>query len=40
MKRLVIGIAGASGVIYVVSLIEVLHDVPNVETHLVLSDAA
>ena len=40
MKRLVIGIAGASGVIYAVRLLEVLHDVPNVETHLVLSDAA
>ena len=40
MKRLVIGIAGASGVIYAVRLLEVLHDVPNVETHLILSDAA
>jgi len=40
MKRLVIGIAGASGVIYAVRLLEVLHDVANVETHLVLSDAA
>ena len=40
MKRLVIGIAGASGVIYAVRLLEVLNDVPNVETHLVLSDAA
>ena len=40
MNRLVIGIAGASGVIYAVRLLEVLHDVPNVETHLVLSDAA
>ena len=40
MKRLVIGIAGASGVIYAVRLLEVLHDVPNVETHLVVSDAA
>jgi len=40
MRRLVIGIAGASGVIYAVRLLEVLHDVKNVETHLVLSDAA
>ena len=40
MKRLVIGISGASGVIYAVRLLEVLHDVPNVETHLVLSEAA
>ena len=40
MKRLVIGIAGASGVIYAVRLLEVLYDVPNVETHLILSDAA
>ena len=40
MKRFVNGIAGASGVIYAVRLLEVLQDVPNVETHLVLSDAA
>lgn len=40
MKRLVIGITGASGVIYAVRLLEVLHNVPNVETHLILSDSA
>lgn len=39
-QRLVIGISGASGVIYGIRLLEVLRDVPGVETHLVLSNAA
>jgi 4-hydroxy-3-polyprenylbenzoate decarboxylase len=39
-KRLTIGISGASGVIYGIRLLEVLKDVPEVETHLVLSNAA
>jgi 4-hydroxy-3-polyprenylbenzoate decarboxylase len=39
-KRLTIGISGASGVIYGIRLLEVLQDVPEVETHLVLSNAA
>ncbi len=37
-KRLVVGIAGASGVIYGVRLLEHLRD-SNVETHLILSEA-
>ena len=37
MKRYAIGITGASGVIYGVRLLQVLRDVPGVETHLVLS---
>ncbi|MBT3213517.1 MAG: UbiX family flavin prenyltransferase [Deltaproteobacteria bacterium] len=40
MRRLVIGVAGASGVIYAVRLLEVLREVKDVETHLVISEAA
>lgn len=39
-KRLTIGFSGASGVIYGIRLLEVLRDVPEVETHLVMSNAA
>ena len=38
--RLIIGISGASGVIYGIRLLEVLSRVEQVETHLVLSDSA
>ena len=38
MKRLVVGISGASGTVYGVRLLEVLKDTP-IETHLVMSEA-
>ena len=40
MKRLIIGMSGASGVIYGVRMLEVLREVDGVETHLVMSPAA
>lgn len=40
MKRLIIGISGASGAIYGVRLLQVMREVPDVETHLILSQAA
>jgi len=38
--RLIIGISGASGVIYGIRLLEVLQTQPGVETHLILSATA
>ncbi len=40
VKRLIIGISGASGAIYGVRLLQVLRDVAEVETHLIMSRAA
>jgi 4-hydroxy-3-polyprenylbenzoate decarboxylase len=38
--RLVVGMSGASGVIYGIRLLEVCQAVPDVETHLIMSRAA
>ncbi len=38
--RLIIGISGASGAIYGVRILEVLHGFPEVETHLVITGPA
>ncbi|WP_440862922.1 UbiX family flavin prenyltransferase [Symbiopectobacterium purcellii] len=40
MKRLIIGLSGASGAIYGVRLLQVLQPLADVETHLIMSTAA
>lgn len=39
MERLIVGITGASGVIYGVRLLEILGALDNIETHLIISSA-
>lgn len=40
MRRLIVGISGASGVIYAIRLLELLQQLGDIETHLVMSAAA
>jgi len=40
LKRIIIGISGASGAIFGIRALQVLKEVPDVETHLVLSPSA
>ena len=40
MKRLIVGMSGASGLPYGVRLLEVLREVPDIEVHLVMTEAA
>ncbi len=40
VKRLIVGITGASGAVYGVHLLRILREVDHIETHLVISDAA
>ena len=40
MKKIIVGISGATGAIYGIRLLEVLRGAEGVETHLVLSPAA
>ncbi len=38
--KIVVGMAGSTGIIYGIRLLEVLREIPGVETHLVMSNAA
>jgi 4-hydroxy-3-polyprenylbenzoate decarboxylase len=40
MKRLIVGFSGATGIIYGIRLLEVLRHVENIETHVIISNAA
>ncbi|HDD55406.1 MAG TPA: UbiX family flavin prenyltransferase [Chloroflexi bacterium] len=40
MKRIIIGISGASGAIYGIRALQILKEDPEIETHLILSQAA
>ena len=40
MRRIIIGISGASGAVYGIRALQALKDVPDIETHLVLSPSA
>ena len=39
-KRIIVGISGASGVIYGVRLLEILNKIENIEIHLIISEIA
>jgi 4-hydroxy-3-polyprenylbenzoate decarboxylase len=40
MKRIVVGMSGSSGVIYGIRILDILKENPEVQTHLILSQAA
>lgn len=40
VRRLIVGISGASGVVYGVRALEILRTIPDIETHLVMTPAA
>ncbi|VFP82998.1 UbiX family flavin prenyltransferase [Candidatus Erwinia haradaeae] len=40
MKRLIVGISGASGIIYGIRTLQVLQQVNDIETHIIISQAA
>ncbi|QIQ20640.1 UbiX family flavin prenyltransferase [Zophobihabitans entericus] len=39
-KRIIVGISGASGVLFAIRLLEILKQLDNIETHLVISNSA
>jgi 4-hydroxy-3-polyprenylbenzoate decarboxylase len=40
VKRIVVGVSGASGAVYGIRFLELLRGLPGVETHLIVSEAA
>ena len=40
IQRLVVGISGATGIIYAIRLLEIIREIEGIETHLVVSSAA
>lgn len=39
-RRLIVGISGSTGIIYGIRLLEILREVPDVRTHLIITPAA
>jgi 4-hydroxy-3-polyprenylbenzoate decarboxylase len=39
-RKIIVGISGATGVIYGIRILEVLSKLPNIETHLIISEPA